>query len=144
MLAVGEKLLTEDIRGSVSFEQHNFFKPQPLRNARAFILRQCTHDWCDRDVVTMLKGVVSGLDASGPDTPLLINDIMMPQPGVWPRHAERAVRDLDMIMMVGFGSKERTKEEFDILLKQADSRYDIRNVFEDGPMGLMEVYLKRE
>ncbi|KAI9155765.1 O-methyltransferase sol2 [Paramyrothecium foliicola] len=125
MLAEGEKLLTDDIRCNISFEQHNFFKPQPSRNAVAFILRQCTHDWCDRDVVLMLKSVVSGLEASPPDTPLLINDIMMPEPGIWPRHTERALRDLDMIMLVGFGSKERNKEEFDVLLKQADPSTDI-------------------
>ncbi|RYC65176.1 hypothetical protein CHU98_g1043 [Xylaria longipes] len=143
MLAEGEKLLNDDIRGRVSFSRHNFFDPQPYRNAGAFLLRQCTHDWCDRDVVTMFKSLVPGMEGSKPNTPLLINDIIMPQPGTWPRHAERAVRDLDMIMMVGFGSKERTEDEFAALLKEADSRYEIRNVYATGPMGLLDVYLKR-
>ncbi|KAI0965551.1 S-adenosyl-L-methionine-dependent methyltransferase [Xylaria arbuscula] len=143
MLAEGEKLLTDDIRDRVSFAKQNFFEPQPCRNAAAFLLRQCTHDWCDRDVVVMLKSIVPGMEGSKPNTPLLVNDIIMPQPGTWPRHAERAVRDLDMIMMIGFGSKERTKDEFEALLKEADSRYEVRNVYATGPMGLLEVYLKR-
>lgn len=143
MLDEGEKLLNDDIRDRISFARHNFFEPQPYRNAAAFLLRQCTHDWCDRDVVIMLRSIVPGLEGSKPNTPLLINDILMPQPGTWPRQAERAVRDLDMLMMVGFGSKERTKDEFEALLKEADSRYEIRNVYAStGPIGLLEVYLK--
>ncbi|KAJ8126760.1 hypothetical protein O1611_g6878 [Lasiodiplodia mahajangana] len=142
MLAEGEKLITDDIRNRISFARHNFFQPQPYRNAAAFLLRQCTHDWCDRDVVTMFKSLVPGMEGSKPNTPLLINDIIMPQPGAWSRHAERGVRDLDMMMMIGFGSKERTRDEFEALLKEADSRYEIRNVYATGPMGLLEVYLK--
>ncbi|GAP84927.1 putative O-methyltransferase [Rosellinia necatrix] len=143
MLAEGETLLNDGIRDRISFARHNFFTPQPYRGAAAFLMRQICHDWCDRDVVTILKSIVPGLEGSDPNTPLLINDNVMPQPGDWPRHAERAVRDLDMIMMVSFGSKERTKEEFEALLKEADSRYEIRNVHAAGPMSLLEVYLKR-
>lgn len=143
MLAEGQKLLTDDIRDRISFAQQNFFQPQTYRNAAAFLLRQCTHDWCDRDVVTMFKCLVPGLEGSEPNTPLLINDIVLPEPGTGVRHAERAVRDLDMIMMVGFGSKERSAAEFETLLKEADSRYVIRNVHTTGPMGLLEVYLER-
>ncbi|OTA58430.1 S-adenosyl-L-methionine-dependent methyltransferase [Hypoxylon sp. EC38] len=143
MLAEGQKLLTDDIRDRISFSQQNFFQPQTYRNAAAFLLRQCAHNWCDSDVVTMFKCLVPGLEGSDPNTPLLINDIVLPEPGTWARHAERAVRDLDMLMLVGFGSKERTAAEFDALLKAADSRYVIRNVHATGPMGLLEVYLER-
>jgi hypothetical protein len=48
-----------------------------------------------------------------------------------------------MVMLVNCGAKQRTKAEFESLLKQADPRYEIRNVYDNGPLGLLEVYLKR-
>ena len=132
-----------EVQDRVSFKQHNFFEPQPLKDAAAFLIRQCTHNWCDRDVVTMFKSIVPGLEDSKPGTPLLINDSVMPEPGSLPRHAERELRQIDIIMFVGFGAKQRTKAEFEALLKQADPRFEIRTVHADGPLGLLEVHLQR-
>ena len=141
MLAEGKALLTDEIRDRISFMQHSFFEPQPYMGAAAYLIRQCTHNWCDRDVVTMFKSVVPALEGSAPGTPLLINDIVMPEPGEWDRGEERAVRQIDMIMLVSFGAKQRTKVEFEVLLKEADPRYQLRNVRAMGPLGLLEVYL---
>lgn len=85
MLAQGKRLLsesddptlTDSDEGRVQFMQYNFFHPQPLRDVSAFFIRQCTHNWCDRDVVAILRGFVPGLEGSAPGTPLLINDTSM-------------------------------------------------------------------
>ncbi|KAL6854828.1 hypothetical protein ACO1O0_005955 [Amphichorda felina] len=143
MLAEGQESLPKDLDGRVAYTQHSFFAPQPVKDAAAFLIRQCTHNWADNDVVTIFKSFVPGLEASGPETPLLINDIIIPEPGTWPRHQERVVRQVDMVMLVNCGAKQRTKAEFEALLKEADPRYEIRNVFDNGPLGLLEVYLKR-
>lgn len=141
MLNEGQESLTADLQGRLVFSQHSFFEPQPIKNAAAFLIRQCTHNWADTDVITIFKSFVPGLESSSPATPLLINDIIIPEPGVWPRHQERVIRQVDMVMLVNCGAKQRTKAEFEDLLKKADSRYEIRNVFSDGPLGLLEVYL---
>jgi O-methyltransferase domain len=143
MLAEGRDSLTDALRGRVTYLQHSFFDAQPIKDAAAFLIRQCTHNWADNDVVTIFEGFVPGLESSSPDTPLLINDIIIPEPGTWPRHQERVVRQVDMVMLVNCGAKQRTKTEFESLLKAADHRYEIRNVYDDGPLGLLEVYLKR-
>lgn len=143
MLAEGRDSLSADLRGRVAYLQHSFFEPQPTKDAAAFLIRQCTHNWADHDVVTIFKSFVPGLESSSPDTPLLINDIIIPEPGTWPRHQERIVRQVDMVMLVNCGAKQRTRAEFEALLKAADPRYEIRNVFDNGPLGLLEVYLKR-
>ncbi|KAI0382394.1 S-adenosyl-L-methionine-dependent methyltransferase [Hypomontagnella monticulosa] len=143
MLAEGKEQLTDDIRDRVSYLQHSFFDPQPCKDVSAFLIRQCTHNWADKDVVRIFKGFVPGLEGSSPETPLLINDIIIPEPGVWPAHQERVVRQVDMVMLVNCGAKQRTKAEFDALLKEADPRYEIRKVHDNGPLGLLEVYLKR-
>ncbi|KAL8906782.1 MAG: hypothetical protein Q9171_006131 [Xanthocarpia ochracea] len=143
MLAEGRDSLSNDLCNRVSYQQHSFFDPQPTKDAAAFLIRQCTHNWADKDVVTIFKSFVPGLEHSSAETPLLINDILIPEPGTWPRHQERVVRQVDMVMLVNCGAKQRTKAEFESLLKEADARYEIRNAFDNGPLGLLEVYLKR-
>lgn len=91
----------------------------------------------------IFKSFVPGLENTAPNTPLLINDIIISEPGSWPRHHERIARQIDMCMLVNLGAKQRNKEEFEGLLKEADSRYEIGEVFDDGPLGLLVVYLKR-
>ncbi|KAK1595302.1 O-methyltransferase [Colletotrichum navitas] len=143
MLSEGKESLPDNLRDRVAYSQHSFFDPQPVKNAAAFLIRQCTHNWADRDVVRIFKSFVPGLENSSPDTPLLINDIIIPEPGKWPRHQERIVRQVDMVMLVNCGAKQRNEAEFAALLKEADPRYVIRNVFDNGPLGLLEVYLER-
>jgi hypothetical protein len=143
MLGQGKAKLTDDIRDRVSFTTHSFFDPQPQKDASVFLIRQCTHNWADPDVVTIFKSLVPGLENSDPNTPLLINDIILPEANAWPKHRERLARQVDMIMLVNCGAKQRSRAEFAALLKESDPRYEIRNVLDDGPLGLLEVYLVR-
>ncbi|KAI0102148.1 S-adenosyl-L-methionine-dependent methyltransferase [Nemania sp. FL0031] len=133
MLNKGQELLTDDVRERVSFAKADLFKPQPYKGAAAYLIRQCVHNWADHDVVKMSKAVTS----------LLINDIILPEPGTVPRLWEREMRQADMVMMMIFGAKQRTKAEFEALLKEADLRYEIRNVHDKGALGVLEVYLER-
>ncbi|RYP57290.1 hypothetical protein DL769_009576 [Monosporascus sp. CRB-8-3] len=128
MLGQGQCLLTDDVRDRVSFSRASFFKPQSYKGAAAYLIRQCTHNWADHDVVTMFKSVVPGLEGSPPGTPLLINDIVLPEPGTVPCYWEREMRQADMVMLVSFGAKQRTKAEFEALLKEADPRYEIHKL----------------
>ena len=144
MHAAGQELLTtDDLRSRVSFMQHSFFEPNPVGDAAAFILRACALNWCDKDVVTMFRSLVPGLERSKPTTPLLINDLVMPKQGALERSFERGLRQIDLIMLVGFGGKLRTEAEFGDLLKQADERFEIRGSYPEGLMGVLEVYLRR-
>lgn len=143
MHAAGQSLLTDDIRDRVKFMQHSFFEPQPIGDAAAYILRACALNWCDQDVVTMFRSLVPGLERSKPDTPLIINDLVLPPQGTLTRDFERGLRQIDLIMLVGFGGKLRTEEEFEMLLKQADSRFEVQSFGSKGLMGIYEVYLRR-
>ncbi|KAK1992806.1 S-adenosyl-L-methionine-dependent methyltransferase [Colletotrichum falcatum] len=143
MHVAGQSLLTDETRGRVTFMQHSFFDPQPVGDAAAFILRACALNWCDARVVDMFRALVPGLERCKPGTPLLINDMILPEQGVLARDVERGMRQIDMIMLVGFGGKLRTADEFEALLKQADERYEIRSVRPEGLMGLVEARLRR-
>lgn len=144
MLAIGEHNVAADVRDRISFTQANFFTAQQRKGVSAYLIRQCTHNWADHDVVTILRAVVPGLEGSAPGTPLLINDMIMPEPGAKgvPRMWERERRQADMVMLVCYGAKQRTVSEFEELLQKADPRYVMRKVHaKSGALGLLEVYL---
>ncbi|KAF8154769.1 hypothetical protein B0H34DRAFT_783839 [Crassisporium funariophilum] len=65
----------ELLESAVKFEVHDFFTPQPVRNAAVFLLRVVLHDWPDdyaRRVLLQLR------EAATPETKLLIADFVLP------------------------------------------------------------------
>jgi demethylsterigmatocystin 6-O-methyltransferase len=89
---------------------HDFFQPQPwVLKAHAFYyLRSNLHDWPDIKAIIILKRLITAL---GPDSQILIDDIVLPDTGVsW----EAATIDLTMI--ASLGSRERTIAEWYALL----------------------------
>ncbi|KAL3485019.1 hypothetical protein BJX62DRAFT_243350 [Aspergillus germanicus] len=152
MLAQGRAILstasssttgdTASLSSRITFTQHDFLTPQPVRNAAAFIIRQCTHNWSDADVVRIFQSLVPGLEGSVAGTPLLINDTILPEAGAVSAYEERALRQMDMLMMVGLGAKQRSRREFVELLKRADERFVVKRVRAEGSMGLLEVVLR--
>lgn len=54
---------------------HDFFQPQPIKNADVFFLRAVAHNWSDGPFVTILKHL---RDAATPETKLVIVDWILP------------------------------------------------------------------
>lgn len=73
----------------VSFMSHDFFEPQPVKDADAYIYRRCFHDWPDKYCIKMLKSLVPALK---PGARLLIIDIVAAPFGVLPNRIEREIR----------------------------------------------------
>ncbi|KAK6991803.1 O-methyltransferase [Favolaschia claudopus] len=61
--------------GMVQFQVHDFFAPQPVKNADVFLLRQIIHDWPDEAAVRILTQLRA---ASTHDTKLVIVDQIIP------------------------------------------------------------------
>ncbi|KAM3427269.1 hypothetical protein NHJ13734_009047 [Beauveria thailandica] len=139
----GLKLCPDSLMSRITYQQYDFFTPQTQRDVGAFFIRQCTHNWNDADVVSIFRAFVPGLEGSAPGTPLLINDTVMPEPGSIPSHIERQLRQVDILMMIGLGAKQRSRSEFEALLREADPRYRVKSVYSEGPMGLVEAYLDK-
>ena len=117
-----------DVEGRVTFQQHNFFDPQPARSASAFVIRQCLHNYDDRDAARIVRAVVPALERCARGTPLLISDIVLPDTGTISRSQEHHLRQIDCCMMVLQGAKQRSKVEFTRLIKEADERLKIANM----------------
>ncbi|EGU75128.1 hypothetical protein FOPG_07515 [Fusarium oxysporum f. sp. conglutinans race 2 54008] len=139
----GKAKLPSEIADRVSFMQHDFFKDQPITDVSAFFMRQCLHNWRDEDCIKILRALVPALEKCKPGTPLLINEEVLPELNEVSKYQEHLSRQCDMCMFVVAGSKERTRGDFENLLKEADSRFSVVKVHRNSTstMGLVEAYL---
>ncbi|KAI4940900.1 hypothetical protein J4E91_011077 [Alternaria rosae] len=142
MLAQFKEEAIQDLEGRVTFQQHDFFDTQPVVDANAFFLRQCLKNNNDENCVKIICALVPALEKCGKDTPLLINDVIMPESGTMTRDEEHHLRQVDICMMATLGAKQRTEKEFAMLLTQADRRLKIVKVWPNPfGVGLSEVHL---
>ena len=91
----------KELPSGIEAMKHDFFKPQPVRNAKAYYLRTVLHDWPDkqaREILSNIRGTMSKHSI------LLINENALPDDNVPLYPAE-----LDISMLVLFSSLERTK-----------------------------------
>lgn len=93
---------------------YDFFTPQPVTGARFYYLRNIIHDWQDDKAIAILSQARKAL---GPESQVLIDDIVLPNAGV---HWQAA--SVDLIMMSSFSSRERTIDEWHALLDAAGLR----------------------
>lgn len=102
----------EDIPG-VEKMVHDFFTPQPVKNAHIYHLRLILHDFYEPVCVEILKNIAS---AMGPTSRVLIRDFVVPERTVV--GADYMVYWMDFAMMTLTG-KEKTKKQFEEILDEA-------------------------
>jgi hypothetical protein len=165
MLAQGRSLDLTGLEGRIEFMQHDFFTPQPVTDAACYLIRQVMHNWNDQDCIRILQAMVPAMEKCAPGTPLLINDTILPEPGTMTRFEEYGLRQMDIMMLVALGAKQRTEKDFKDILHRADPRFQVSppaesedcgsvvadksirvqvvKVYGDASMGLLEVHLIR-
>lgn len=97
----------------VTVESGSFFEAVPV-GGDAYLLSHIIHDWTEDQCLTILANCRRGMK---PDSRLLIIEMVLP-PGDGPHPGKM----LDMMMLVGPGGQERTKEEYGTLLGKARFR----------------------
>lgn len=95
-------------------ESADFFSAVPP-GGDVYILSNVLHDWDDAAALTLLAAV---RDAMGSEARLLVVENVLDAPGRSPSQ-QRDVHLVDLHMLVMFGSRERTKQEYDGLLVAA-------------------------
>jgi hypothetical protein len=149
------------LNGRVTFMPHDFFTDQPISGAAAYLLRYITHNWSDSDCVRIFRALVPALERSLPGTPVLINDVVLPDFGSTNKYRENRMRQVDIMMMLVLGAKQRSEKDFRCLLAEADPRFTvsylvlldgrsfiltnclkIKAVHGKGDMKLIEAYLQ--
>ncbi|KAL2020277.1 hypothetical protein VTK56DRAFT_8601 [Thermocarpiscus australiensis] len=142
----GRKMVAEGswppgVAERVSFQEHDFLKPQPVRGADAYLLRMVLHDWPDEEAARIVGNLVDAMDRS---SRLLIMDTVLPEPGSVPVSVERVVRVRDLTMLQAFNSKERDLGGWKHLLALAHPRLELVSVVRPlgSDMSLLEVVLR--
>ena len=106
------------IPSRIDVQGHDFFHEQPVKGAKAYFLRTVIHDWPDKQAKQILGHI---RDAMGPDSRLLINEVLLPESKISAKSATS-----DLIMMVS-SALERTKAQFETLLNE--SGFDLVHVW---------------
>ncbi|KAF7368965.1 4-O-methyltransferase 1 [Mycena venus] len=110
----------------VKLQVHNFFEPQPVKDAAVYFMRVVIHDWPD---VTAKEIMLNTRKAASKDSKLVLFDLVMPYacetPGTPPVPSPLLpnlgvagagfVTSLDIEMMTVFNGKERTVDQFKAL-----------------------------
>jgi hypothetical protein len=75
--------------GRVKFMAHDFFEPQPVKNADVYFFRWIFHNWSDGYCIRILRALIPALK---PQAAILIMDGCLPEPGVLSLGRERKIR----------------------------------------------------
>ncbi|KAI9687146.1 MAG: hypothetical protein M1822_002557 [Bathelium mastoideum] len=103
----------------IRFMEHDFFKDQPVK-ADVYFFRQIFHNWSDEFCIKILRALIPALKAG---SRILINDHVVPKAGTMSLLHDRAVRDMDLIVMSLFNAREREEQDWMRLFESADSRF---------------------
>ncbi|KAK8204818.1 O-methyltransferase-domain-containing protein [Phyllosticta capitalensis] len=134
--------LPSNLAGKVSFQAYDFFgEPQPVHDADVYFLSLILHNWADKYATKILKSIVKAMK---PGARIFILDGVLPSPGTIPIAQDRALRSMDLAMMVLNNARERDAEDWEALFKQADPRLKLETVsaLPGSILSLMSLSLK--
>ncbi|OAP61994.1 hypothetical protein AYL99_04197 [Fonsecaea erecta] len=108
----------------IDFQTHNFFKPQPVKNADVYLLRFICHDYSDKYAAQILSNITP---AMGANSRIMIVDSIMPEVGILGKFEESRARIMDIEMMLSFNGCERDESGWKSLFEQADPSLELRS-----------------
>lgn len=77
VISVGQAQLPLDMKGRVTFMEHDFFRQQPIKAAEVYLLRWILHDWSDSYAILILRALIPALIHS---SKVIICEHVMPEP----------------------------------------------------------------
>ncbi|KAF3901715.1 O-demethylpuromycin-O-methyltransferase [Arthrobotrys entomopaga] len=126
--------LDKDALKPVEALGHDFFKPQPIKGAKAYFLKMVLHDWPDNSCKEILSNIKPALERGY--SKVLINEIVVPD-----RNAHWYETSVDILMMVAHSAAERREKQWRALIESVGLK--ICKIWECGtePEKLIEVEL---
>ncbi|KAJ5092932.1 hypothetical protein N7456_008793 [Penicillium angulare] len=137
MIAGVAETIPVDVKDRVEFQAHDFFTEQPVQGD-VYLFRNIFHNWSDSHSIRVLKALVPALR---PGARIVINDYVLPEANTMSWMKERAVRDMDLIMLTLFNAREREEAEWIDLFKKADPRFSNVKIWmpEGAAMAIIEI-----
>ncbi|KAL3380587.1 hypothetical protein AABB24_000968 [Solanum stoloniferum] len=127
-----------DLKGSgnLDFVGGDMFDKIP--HANAILLKCVLHDWNDEDCVKILKKCKESIPSKEEGGKVIIIDTVLEDPKQSNEFVQ-AQHNMDMVMMVLFGSKERTKKDWEkLFIEVGFNEYKIIPTL--GLRSLIEIY----
>lgn len=122
-----QRLIADGLSQRVEIVAGDFFT-DVTAGGDIYLLSQILHDWNDDQCLVILKNIRRAIVPVGR---LLIIEMLMPEPVTGPDPAI----DLDLLMMVLTGGRERTAAEYERLL--VDSGFSLKQVYQQiAPGGI--------
>jgi 6-hydroxytryprostatin B O-methyltransferase len=121
-----KRKLPVSIASRIQFQEHSFFKPQPVKGASVYLLRHILHDWPDKEAIQILRNLVPVL---GKQSKIIISDIVLPQQGSIPAIEERVMRMNDLFLHQFTNTFERAFTEWEAIVTAADDRLHVKRVY---------------
>ncbi|KAH7177254.1 S-adenosyl-L-methionine-dependent methyltransferase [Fusarium sp. MPI-SDFR-AT-0072] len=106
------KPLVVDVDEKITAMAHDFFKPQPVKGARAYFMHAVLHDWPDAQATQLLRNTKDSMTKGY--SKLFVYDIVLP-----PTEASISQTTMDVQMMSLLSASERTKSQWEDLLTGA-------------------------
>lgn len=114
--------LPADVLERIEFYEHDFFTPQPVKDADIYLLRMIIHDWADADTIRILKELTEVMKEG---SRIVIMDMVLPRPGTSSQTLEAALRQKDLMMRQVLNAREREVEDWQALIRSVDKRLQI-------------------
>ena len=114
--------LPADILERVEFFEHDFFTPQPVKDADVYLLRMIIHDWADVDAVRILKELTEVMKEG---SRIVIMDMVLPIPGTSSQTLEAALRQKDLMMRQVLNARERDLEDLQANIRSVEESLQI-------------------
>jgi 6-hydroxytryprostatin B O-methyltransferase len=134
-----EDNLPPSLKSRVSFQVHDFMKPQKIP-ADVYFYRFIFHDWPDNMSVQIIQNNVPAMKRG---SRIIVMDGVMPEPGETSNFVLRMNTSMDLQMMAAFNAKERRKEDWINLFREADKRLVVKQFLQPrgSALTLIEVVL---
>ena len=135
--SVRPETIPERLKDRIELVPHNFFEPQPVKQADVYFYRWIFHNWSDKYARKMLEALIPALK---PGARVIINDICLRQPGEEDAWDDWITRNMDMTMLEVLNARERDEEDYQQLFAEVDSRFKYRECrrLEGYRMGVVE------
>ncbi|KAL8896142.1 MAG: hypothetical protein Q9207_007858 [Kuettlingeria erythrocarpa] len=114
-----------ELADRVTFMAHDMFTEQPVKDADVYYFRWIFHDWSDKYCVKILKSLIPALKQGAR---IMFSERCLEAPGTVPPRQEKWNRDSDITMLAMSNSQERDQDDWEELLRAADSKFKLEEV----------------
>ncbi|KAL6705699.1 hypothetical protein ACN47E_006488 [Coniothyrium glycines] len=138
----GARTCPKELADRISFKAHDFFEKQPQRpksgqQPTVYFARFILHDWSDKYAAQIVGAVAPAMQAQDR---LILNEVLIPEPGEAARSIERRCHDRDLLMLMNLNGRERTLSAFRSLFEAVSPQLRVSRVHQPpaGELSLIE------